>query len=39
MDHVSLQQAVIAPGDLNDDGSIGTPDLLQFLSVFGYSCE
>jgi hypothetical protein len=27
------------PGDLNDDGSIGTPDLLQFLSVFGYSCE
>jgi hypothetical protein len=27
------------PGDLNDDGSIGTPDLLQFLSVFGYSCD
>jgi hypothetical protein len=27
------------PGDLNNDGSIGTPDLLQFLSVFGTSCE
>ena len=27
------------PGDLNDDGSIGTPDLLAFLSSFGSSCE
>ena len=27
------------PGDLNNDGSVGTPDLLQFLSVFGTSCE
>ncbi len=27
------------PGDLNNDGSIGTPDLLQFLAVFGTSCE
>jgi hypothetical protein len=27
------------PGDLNEDGSIGTPDLLQFLSLFGASCE
>jgi hypothetical protein len=27
------------PGDLNNDSSIGTPDLLQFLSVFGTSCE
>lgn len=27
------------PGDLNDDGQVGTPDLLAFLSSFGTSCE
>ena len=27
------------PGDLNGDGSVGTPDLLSFLSNFGISCE
>jgi hypothetical protein len=27
------------PGDLNDDGQIGTPDLLAFLANFGTSCE
>jgi hypothetical protein len=27
------------PGDLNGDSVIGTPDLLQFLSLFGSSCE
>gem|GEM_PF-6165880 len=24
---------------LNGDGSVGTPDLLSFLSNFGVSCE
>ena len=27
------------PGDLNNDGQIGTPDLLAFLASFGTSCE
>ena len=27
------------PGDLNDDGSIGTNDLLAFLAAFGTVCE
>ncbi len=27
------------PGDLNGDGQVGTPDLLQFLSAFGTSCD
>ena len=27
------------PGDLNDDGQVGTPDLLTFLSNFGTSCD
>ena len=27
------------PGDLDGDGLVATPDLLQFLSVFGTSCE
>ncbi len=27
------------PGDLDGDGLVATPDLLQFLSVFGTACE
>jgi hypothetical protein len=27
------------PGDLNGDGTIGTPDLLSFLSAFGSDCQ
>jgi len=27
------------PGDLNGDGQVGTPDLLQFLSAFGTGCD
>ena len=27
------------PGDLDGDGLVATPDLLQFLSVFGTDCE
>jgi hypothetical protein len=27
------------PGDLDGDGLVATPDLLQFLSVFGTNCE
>jgi hypothetical protein len=26
------------PGDLNDDGVVGTPDLLVFLAAFGTDC-
>jgi hypothetical protein len=25
-------------GDLNEDGTVGTPDLLMFLAAFGTSC-
>ena len=27
------------PGDLDGDGTVGTPDLLALLSSFGLSCE
>ena len=27
------------PGDFNQDGVISTPDLLGFLSVFGFTCD
>jgi hypothetical protein len=36
----TLGQCVITcPGDLDFDGTIGTPDLLEFLGVFGTDCE
>jgi hypothetical protein len=27
------------PSDINGDGQVGTPDLLEFLSSFGTTCE
>jgi hypothetical protein len=27
------------PGDLNEDGVVGTPDLLVFLAAFGTDCD
>lgn len=34
-----IEQGSACPGDLNDDGAVGTSDLLQFLSLFGLTCD
>jgi hypothetical protein len=34
-----LEAASDCPGDLNDDGAVGTSDLLAFLSLFGLTCD
>jgi hypothetical protein len=31
-------EASSCTGDLNEDGTVGTPDLLMFLAAFGTSC-
>ena len=32
-------QDSVEGADLNQDGTIGTPDLLQLLSAYGQNCE
>jgi len=34
-----VETAVVCPGDLDGDGTVATPDLLSFLSVFGTDCD
>lgn len=34
-----IEQGSDCPGDLNQDGAVGTSDLLAFLSLFGIACE
>lgn len=34
-----IETGSACPGDLNNDGAVGTSDLLQFLSLFGLTCD
>jgi hypothetical protein len=34
-----FETASSCPGDLDGDGTVATPDLLSFLSVFGTDCN
>lgn len=34
-----IEATAACPGDLNNDGAVGTSDLLAFLSLFGLSCD
>lgn len=34
-----VETGVACPGDLDGDGTVATPDLLSFLSVFGTDCN